>query len=44
MDLDEMENSIEKETRLKAGTVIEKPVHSCFGMIPENGVLASSIL
>ncbi|RKX94476.1 MAG: SufBD protein [Spirochaetes bacterium] len=38
MDLDETENGIEGEIRLKAGTVIEKPVHLCFGMIPENGV------
>ena len=38
MDLDETENGIEGEIRLKAGTVVKKPVHLCFGMVPENGI------
>ena len=37
MDIDELEDGIKADIRLKAGTVVEKPVHICFGMFPESG-------
>ena len=38
MDLVETDDGIEGEIRVKAGVKIKKPVHICFGMIPENGI------
>ncbi len=33
-----IENGIQAEIRVKAGQVIEKPVHLCFGIVPEEGI------
>lgn len=38
MDVEELEDGIKADMRLREGTVIEKPVHICFGMFPETGV------
>lgn len=33
-----IENGVQAEIRVKAGQVIEKPVHLCFGIVPEEGI------
>lgn len=38
MDIDETDDGIEGEIRIKAGINIDQPVHLCFGMIPEDGI------
>jgi Fe-S cluster assembly scaffold protein SufB len=38
IDVDELDDGIEAAIDLAAGTVIDKPVHLCFGMYPETGV------
>lgn len=38
MDVKEVEDGIEAIMSVEAGAVIEKPVHLCFGMLPEKGV------
>jgi len=34
----ELEDGIDAKVVLKSGTVVEKPVHLCFGMLPEKGI------
>ena len=36
-DTEEREDGVEVHLRLKAGAKIERPVHLCFGMLPEKG-------
>lgn len=38
VDVKEFEDHIEVYTLVDKDTTIEKPVHMCFGMIPENGI------
>ncbi|MFZ2330093.1 MAG: SufD family Fe-S cluster assembly protein [Atribacterota bacterium] len=38
VDVKEFENHIEVNTTVEKNTKIEKPVHMCFGMIPETGI------
>ncbi len=38
MDLVETDDGVEGEIRVAAGVKIAKPIHICFGMIPENGI------
>ena len=38
VDIKEFEDHIEVNTVVEKDTKIEKPVHMCFGMIPENGI------
>jgi uncharacterized protein len=38
VDVKEFEDYIEVNTVVEKDTKIEKPVHMCFGMIPENGI------
>jgi hypothetical protein len=38
VDVDELEDGIKADIRLKEGTVVKKPVHLCFGMMPETGI------
>jgi Fe-S cluster assembly scaffold protein SufB len=38
VDVKEFDDHIEVNTVVEKNTKIEKPVHMCFGMIPENGV------
>ncbi|MFP4496897.1 MAG: SufB/SufD family protein [Vulcanimicrobiota bacterium] len=38
VDIKEMEDGIDAVLTLDEGSVIEKPVHICFGMLPEQGV------
>jgi len=38
VDTDEREDGIEARIRVKSGAKIERPVHLCFGMLPEKGV------
>lgn len=38
MDVEELEDGIKADIRLKEGTVVKKPVHLCFGMMPETGI------
>jgi hypothetical protein len=38
VDVDELDDGIEAEIRVKEGSVIVKPVHLCFGMLPEEGL------
>ncbi len=38
VDVDELEDGIKADIRLQEGTIVEKPVHLCFGMFPETGV------
>jgi uncharacterized protein len=38
VDVKEIEDGIDAQIRLAAGTVVKKPVHFCFGMFPETGV------
>ena len=38
MDVQELENGINLNMRLQQGTIVKKPVHLCFGVIPETGV------
>ena len=38
VDVKEFEDHIEVSTLVEKDTIIEKPVHMCFGMIPENGI------
>jgi len=38
VDVKEFEDHIEVNTVVEKDTKIEKPVHMCFGMIPENGI------
>ncbi len=38
VDVKEFEDHIEVNTVIEKDTKIEKPVHMCFGMIPENGI------
>ena len=38
IDVTELEDGVKADIRLIAGTIIEKPVHLCFGMFPESGV------
>ncbi|MFC1558636.1 SufD family Fe-S cluster assembly protein [candidate division KSB1 bacterium] len=37
-DVEETENGIRADIRLKEGVIIRNPVHLCFGMLPENGL------
>ncbi len=37
VDVDELEDGIKADIRLKEGTVVKKPVHFCFGMMAETG-------
>lgn len=37
VDTEEREDGIEAHLRLKAGAKIERPVHLCFGLLPEKG-------
>jgi Fe-S cluster assembly scaffold protein SufB len=37
-EVDELENGIRMLFRVKHGVVIKKPVHLCFGMLPEKGL------
>jgi Fe-S cluster assembly scaffold protein SufB len=38
VDVDELEDGIKADIRLREGTIVNKPVHLCFGMFPETGV------
>jgi Fe-S cluster assembly scaffold protein SufB len=38
VDVTELDEGIDAHITLQAGTVVEKPVHFCFGMFPETGV------
>jgi len=38
VDVKELEDGIDAKIVLDEGTVIEKPVHFCFGMLPETGI------
>jgi hypothetical protein len=38
IEVKELEDGIDAVVRLKEGTMIEKPVHLCFGMLPMTGV------
>jgi uncharacterized protein len=38
IDVDELEDGIKAVIRLEPGTVIAKPVHLCFGMMPKTGI------
>lgn len=38
VEADETDTGITAEIRVRAGTVVEKPVQVCFGMIPESGL------
>jgi Fe-S cluster assembly scaffold protein SufB len=38
MDVNELDDGIEAKIHLVEGTVIKKPVHLCFGMLPMTGV------
>ncbi len=38
VDADEMEDGIEAEILIEKGARIEKPVHICFGVLPEEGL------
>ena len=37
INVKELDDGIEAGIRLKAGTIVKKPVHICFGMFPESG-------
>lgn len=38
VDVTELDNGIDAHITLREGTIVEKPVHFCFGMFPETGV------
>lgn len=38
MDIAQIENGIDLKIRLQDGTKVKKPVHLCFGIIPETGI------
>ena len=38
MDVTELEDGIKLKLQLQDGTVVKKPVHLCFGVIPETGL------
>ena len=38
VDVDELEDGIKADIRLQEGSVVKKPVHLCFGMMPETGI------
>jgi len=38
VDVEEIDDGINAHITLKQGTIIEKPVHLCFGMFPESGL------
>ncbi len=38
VDVEEMENGIKADILLKEGVIVSKPVHLCFGMLPEKGI------
>lgn len=38
VEVDELENGIQMLLRIKEGVKVKKPIHLCFGMLPENGL------
>jgi len=38
VEVDELDNGIQMLFRIKEGVQVKKPIHLCFGMIPENGL------
>ncbi|MCD6310292.1 MAG: SufD family Fe-S cluster assembly protein [Candidatus Eremiobacteraeota bacterium] len=38
MDVDELPDGISAVVKVEEGTVIEKPIHLCFGVLPETGI------
>lgn len=38
VEVKELEDGIDADIRLQEGTIVQKPVHFCFGMFPETGI------